>query len=183
MEKNSLNKLLVDLICNPRQINCDDYPKDLFVGTMLKLVTKSNGYYWNIFNKQRVILIEKLLKDGADPNQNNNENIPLLFCSLFPYQFKGLAITELLLKYGADPNVKYNNFTLVDKVNKKYVGDLLSLLLKYDYILVEVDTPFNNHVVVLSNSERPINIDNELNSETPETNNNYYCCFRLLCCF
>lgn len=148
MEKNSLNKLLVDLICDPRQINCSDYPKDYFVGTMLQLVTKTKGYYWNIFNKQRVMLIEKILKDGANPNENGYNNMPLIFCSLNPYQFKGFAITELLLKYGANPSVHYDNCTLLNKINKNYVGDLMSLLLKYDYVIVEVSSPSEEHIVV-----------------------------------
>lgn len=166
MEKNSLNKLLVDLICDPRQINCSDYPKDYFVGTMLQLVTKTKGYYWNIFNKQRIVLIEKVLKDGADPNQNGYNNVPLIFCSLNSYQFKGLAITELLLKYGANPSTHYENCTLLNKINKNYVGDLLSLLLKYDYVIAEVTSPVEEHIVIHTQQKQP----------------DYYC-YNYLCCF
>lgn len=170
MEQNKLNKLLVDLICDPRQINCADYPKNYFIGTMLQLVTKTNGYYWKIFNKQRIVLIEKLLKDGANPNQNNCDGVPLIFCSLNPYQFKGIVITELLLKYGCDPSVHYDNCTLLNKINKKYTPDLLSLLIKYDYVIVEVASPFTDHIVV----------ENVISTELEQQNTNW--CYNL-CCF
>jgi ankyrin repeat protein len=172
LKKNNLDELLINLICDPRQIHCSEYPKDYFAGTMLQLVTKTEGYYWNIFNKQRIVLIEKILKDGANPNQLNKENIPLIFCSLNPYQFKGLVIVELLLKYGADPSVKYNNFTLVDKVNKKYVENLLLLLLKYDYVIVETETPFADHIAV----------EYDEDDEKTPLNKNYTCCCFNLCC-
>lgn len=172
-----LNELLVYLICDPRKINCNDYPKNYFNGTMLQLVTKTGGYYWNIFNKQRIILIKKILKEGANPNQLNDENIPLIFCSLCPYNFKGLAITELLLKYGANPSVKYNNLTLVEKVNPSQNANLLQLLLKYDYLIVESKTNIDDYIIIENiKNDNKTNNKNENLLEKKSNCFNFYCC-------
>jgi len=133
LEKQKLNKLLKDLICDPRNIDIQSYPKNYFAGTMLNLVVKSNGYYWNIFNKQRLFLIENILKNGADPNQQCSDGNSLIYHSLNSYMLEGLEITKLLLEYGANPDG-----ILINKVNNNYKDELLLLLLKYDYVIVEI---------------------------------------------
>lgn len=138
------NKLLVDLICDPRKINCDDYPKNYFDGTILKLVTKINGYYWNIFNKQRLVLIESLLKEGISPNQLGHNDVPLLFCSLNPYKFEGFEITNLLLKYNANPNICHNEKTILQYINPNHAEELLSLLSKHQIVIDPTIKTFNN---------------------------------------
>ncbi len=168
VDQNKLDKLLVELICDPRKIKCQEYPKYFFIGTMTQVVTHTDGYYWNIFNKQRLNLIEQLLKDGANPNQIIENNEPLIFCSVNPYKFDRFDMVELLLKYGANPNIKYNDVTIFDKIDKNKFNDFVLLLHKYDYSVIEIETTESN-----------ITCDKSI-VDNSSSNYNYLCC---LICF
>lgn len=72
-----------------------------------------NSYTYNYTSEAKIILVEYLLKNGANPNIRGKEGETAIFCAI-----TNPAMIEVLLKYGADPNAKVDGITALEYAKK-----------------------------------------------------------------